>query len=361
MRNDFYLPILKSKDGEFTALSRLTVSHKKWIVPLFEVTPLEWDHAERKKPKTLDEHAESFCKKIVKRWGNGDCFVDTVLLNFRNVDNTPIIGLIFEMLSRENIVPKPVIHLSSTSRLISTVDRICRKYSIQEIAVRITPGDALSPDLETEIDKMLTQLRFSPRQCHLIFDLKESNFSDVNGFSESIVSLLEAFPYLNKWKSFSLVGTSFPPSRSIKEGVSEWDRNEWKFYLEVLKRLAGVSYSREINYGDYSIVSPEYFEFNPKTMSSSANIKYTHDEKWIVVKGKALKDSSTYQQYRKLANDLYGSKYYMGEGYSEGDLHIAKCVREEITPGSPNVWIWVGSNHHFTKVVNDLFSILALS
>jgi hypothetical protein len=357
MRNDFYLPILKSKDGEFTALSKLTKIKRRGIIPLFEITPIEWDHAERLKPLTLEDHINSFCKKFIKKWGSEDCFVDAGLLNWKGKDNTSAISLVFDNLVTQNIIPKPVILLSSSSEFISTFDKICKRYSINEIGLRVTPGNVMSPDFETEMEKILTQIMFAPEQCHLIFDLKEPNYIDVKEFAESILSYLETFPYFERWKSFSLVGTSFPPSRNIKEGLSEWSRNEWKLYLAVINGIAEKSYARIINYGDYSIVSPEYFEFNPKTMSSSANIKYTHDEKWIVSKGKALKNSTAYQQYRKLARDIYYSKYYLGEDYSDGDLHIAKCIREETTQGNPNVWIWVGSNHHFTKVLNDLSAI----
>ena len=70
MESKFYVPILKSKSGEFMALSKLNSRAKKSIAPLFEVTPLEWDHSEQKKPKTLDDHLTSFCKKFITKWGS---------------------------------------------------------------------------------------------------------------------------------------------------------------------------------------------------------------------------------------------------------------------------------------------------
>lgn len=361
MRRDFYVPILKSKDGEFTALSKLRRKEKALIVPLFEITPMEWDHAERKVPRTLDDHLNAFCKKVVKKWGNENCFVDTGLLNWQGQDNTPSIDLIFDKLASNNIVPKPVIHLFPSERFIVAFNETVNKHAIEEIAIRVTPGNVVSPDFESDVNNILDRIQFDPEQCHLVFDLKESDFTKVDEFAESILAIFESFPYFERWKSFSIVGTSFPTSRNIKEGLSEWSRNEWKLYNRVVERLSIESYDREINYGDYSIVSPEYFEFNPRTMSSSATIKYTHNEKWIVAKGKALKDSAAYKQYRKLAKQIRDSEFYLGEDYSEGDLHLAKCVREETSPGSPNVWIWVGNNHHFTKVIRDLTSITLAS
>ena len=82
MENNFYLPILKSKSGEFTALSKLGPTAKKKITPLFEVTPLEWDHSQQAKPKTLDDHLMAFCKKFRSKWASDNCFIDTSLLNY---------------------------------------------------------------------------------------------------------------------------------------------------------------------------------------------------------------------------------------------------------------------------------------
>ena len=116
------------------------------------------------------------------------------------------------------------------------------------------------------------------------------------------------------------------------------------------------SFNRKINFGDYSVVAPGYFEFDPTKMSRSANIRYTHNDIWYVVKGKALKKSIDFQQYIAQATNIINSGFYLGEGFSEGDSHLSKCSNGQTTPGSPTVWNWVGNNHHFTKVVSDLFA-----
>lgn len=360
MKSIFYLPILKSKQGEFAALSKLNLDSKKMIVPLFEVTPLEWDQTERKIPRSLNDHLKSFCKKF-NMWGNNNCFIDVGLLNFNNIDNTNMIEDLYEMLFELNYFPIPVVRIDSTKLFNNALIIVLKKGAFKEIAIRVNPADVTSEDFELKITSILKRLKISVRQAHIIFDLKDSNFSEVENFSDSIVAILEEFPMLKLWKSFTIAGTAFPPSNQIKEGVSEFKRNDWGFYKMLLTKLKATKYYRSINYGDYSIVSPEYFEFNPKIMKSSAVIKYTHNEKWIVAKGNALKNSADYLQYRKLAKDIYKSKYYMGENFSQGDLHLSKCANGEGTPGAPSTWNWVGNNHHFTKVISDLLAIPPVS
>lgn len=361
MNNNFYLPILKSKLGEFSALAHLDADSKTQIVPLFEITPIEWDQTEREVPRTWEEHLDSFCKKFIRKWASSDSFIDTRLLNWRDVDNTERIEYVFDKLASNDFIPSPVINLTSTDKFKNAFLRTIQKYSIKEIGIRVNPNDVTSPEVHENISFLLQSIRFKPNQCHLIFDLVDANFSEVENIADSIVGILESFPFWQEWKSFTVAGTAFPASNLIKEGTSEYARNEWRFYTTLVRKLEEGDHARVINYGDYSIVNPGYFEFNPKLMKASANIRYTHDDKWIVVKGKALKESADYVQYKKLAKAIVTSGYFLGEAFSKGDSHLAKCVRGEEGPGAPSVWNWVGNNHHFAKVLSDLSSMLLAS
>jgi hypothetical protein len=356
MKPGFYLPILKSKLGEFTALSKLDNFTKNHIAPLFEVTPLEWDQVERKKPRTLDEHLKSFCNKLKNKWPSDNCFIDTHLLKWEGTDNTTKIDFIFDKLSECQIAPIPVVRVTSSTQFIRTINSIKNNLPVVEIAFRVTPNDVTSPEFGEHLDTLLKYIHIEPSQVHLIFDLIDSNFSSVEEITESILGILEVFPFWADWKSFTIAGTAFPSSSSIKEGTFKFNRNEWRSYKSLVKRLQKESFSRSVNYGDYSIVNPEYFEFNPKIMKASANIRYTHNDLWVVAKGKALKKAIDYLQYKKLSKEIYNSGLFLGERFSQGDLHLAKCVRDEEGPGAPSTWNWVGHNHHFTKVVSDLFA-----
>lgn len=354
METNFYLPVLKSKLGEFTALSHLKKDQFSKIVPLFEITPLEWDQAERKKPRTLDDHLDSFCKKVIKL-GSSNCFVDTHLLNLNKIDNTFKIEYIFDKLALNRLAPIPVVSPRSSEEFLTAFNSVTQKDFMTEIGIRVNPNDVTDPEFEGNITQLLQKVEFTPKECHLIFDLVDSNFSEVEDIAESIIDILEDFPFLLEWKSFTIVGTAFPSSRSIKEGLVLYPRNDWKFYQLLSNKLATKEYARSINYGDYSVVNPEYFEFNPKIMKSSANIRYTHNDHWIVSKGKALAKSADYLQYKKLATNIYKSEYFLDEFFSKGDTHLVKVVRGQEKPGAPSIWNWVGNNHHFTKVLTDLF------
>jgi hypothetical protein len=358
MENNFYLPILKSKSGEFIALSKLGQRAKKKIVPLFEITPLEWDHTERKKPKTLEDHIQSFCKKFLTKWDSENCFIDTSLLNHNGKDNTHKIEDILQVLHAKGIFPLPMLHMDPSVEFIRALKRTYDIIGIDEVGLRVNMDNVISEHFKEDVTILLSQLEINPSQVHFILDLKDSKFDEAENFAAGLLDLFDGLPFFQFWKSFTLAGTSFPESGKIKEGLWQFERNEWKLYKIISQELSLKDYNRTINYGDYSIVNPEYFEFDPRTMKSSANIRYTHNGKWIVAKGHALKNSEDYRQYKELAKSIYNTPFYLGEGFSAGSLYIAQCIRGEVTNGNPNTWIWVGNNHHFTKVLFDQFSIL---
>jgi hypothetical protein len=354
MRNKFYLPILKSKLGEFTGLSKLNISQKETIVPLFEITPLEWDQTERKIPRTLHDHLDAFCKKMISKWPSSNCFIDSNLLNLNGTDNRKEIEYVFDKLSLKSINPCPIVTITSPYDFLDIILKITKKHSIKELGIRITPKDVTATEFSEQIQVILKYLGFSPSNCHIIFDLADSNFSEITDLSDAIIAILENFPNFEQWKSFTIAGSAFPSSNLIKEGLSEFSRNEWNCYLLLLEKVNNSDFKRQINFGDYSIVHPGYFEFNPKIMKASANIRYTHNDKWYIIKGKALKESVDYEQYFELSKRIYELKSFFGESFSDGDLQIVRCVRKEVKPGSPSVWNWVGNNHHFVKVLHDL-------
>ena len=360
MDSAFYLPVLKTKEGEFTALSNLNAFTRKHICPLFDVTPMEFDNQSGKKPKTLEEHLHNFChKKFLKKWLSSHCFIDAHQLDGQQVNNLSCLEYIYSHLASGMlipIIPAPVIRVKPTVQELAAMQNITRQYQIEEIGLRVKIEDITAASFSTNIQATLSQLSFEAQRTHLILDLADSDFSQIEDFSDAILAILDSFPNFAAWKSFTICGGAFPKTNFLRKGVNQVPRNDWKFYQEVVRKLSGEAYNRPVNYGDYGIVSPGYFEFDPLKMSRSANIRYTLNDLWYVVKGSALKNSTDFKQYTEQAKGIIQSTFFCGENFSKGDLHLKNCGAGHTTSGNPTVWNWVGNNHHFTKVVFDLFS-----
>lgn len=356
MESSFYLPLLKSKAGEFKALENLNAKLKRKIIPLFEVTRMEYDHDEDAKPKTIEDHLQKFCKKVIKSWPNNPMFIDTTMVNAEKAEGTAAIEYVYSILATKDIYPMPVVYANSSIQYIDSIQSIMLLYDVTEIAIRVTIEDITSPNFENQLNAILDTLDLPESKCHVILDLKDADFSQLDDFAEGILAALSDFPFFKTWKTFTLAGGAFPAMSKIKNEIELVPRNDWKLFKAVMQGLKETDYNRSINFGDYSIVSAAYFEFDPKVMSISANIRYTHNDMWFVVKGKALKKRPDWQQYYDQAETIVRSKYYLGENFSFGDGHLRKCSSRLTTTGNPNIWIQMGTNHHFTKVLMDLFS-----
>ncbi len=356
MESSFYLPLLKSKAGEFKALENLNPKLKRKIIPLFEVTRMEYDHDEDAKPKTIEDHLQKFCKKVIKSWPDNPMFIDTHMVNAEKADGHTAIEYVYAILSTKEIYPMPVAYPNSSAEFVESIQSIMLMYDVSEIAIRVAIEDITSPDFESKLNGILDTLELPENKCHIILDLKDADFSQMNDFAEGILEALSDFPHFKNWKTFTLAGGAFPGMGKIKTEIELVPRNDWKLFKAVSVGLKTTAFNRPINFGDYSIVSAGYFEFDPKVMSISANIRYTHNDMWFVIKGKALKKRPDWQQYYGQAETIVKSKYYLGENFSFGDGHLRKCASRKTTTGNPNVWIQMGTNHHFTKVLMDLFA-----
>jgi hypothetical protein len=359
MDSSFYIPVLKSKEGEFTALANLDQFTRKHIYPLFDVTPLEFDNQTGKKPKTLEEHIYNFChKKFLKKWLNADCFIDTFQLNGMQVHEMSCLEYIYLQLNGVLIRmhPAPVVRLKSDDASIECIRKVMTTYKINDLGLRVKIEDITAAGFNNNVATVLEKLNFVASDTHLILDLADSDFSQIEDFSDAIIAILDGFPFLSEWKSFTICSGAFPQTSYLRKGVNQVARNDWKFFKEVKRKLSAETYGRPVNYGDYGIVSPGYFEFDPLRMSRSANIRYTLNDIWFVVKGSALKKSTDFAQYIEQATKITTADFYYGEAFSKGDLHLKNCSLKLIKPGTPTVWNWAGNNHHFTKVVSDLFS-----
>ena len=359
MDSSFYLPILKSKEAEFTALSNLDSFSRKHIRPLFEIGPIDYDHNTGKKPKTLEEHLHNFChRKFIKKWLSERCFIDAHQLEGQQVYGMSCIEYIYQQLNclLIPIHPVPVARPKARPAELAHLRAVMNNFKIEELGLRVNIEDITAAGFASNINHILQQFSVSPAQVHLILDLAIADFVQINDFSDAIVAILDGFPFLDEWGSFSICGGAFPQTGHLKKGVNYVARNDWKFFLEVKRKLAMEAYNRPLNYGDYGVVYPGYVEYDHKKMKPSANIRYTLDDTWFVVKGSSLKGPTGYSQYVDQAKTIVTEEFFYGEAFSKGDMYIKNCSLRYVESGSPMVWLWVGNNHHFTKVVSDLFS-----
>ncbi|MBB6239651.1 hypothetical protein HDC90_004309 [Pedobacter sp. AK013] len=236
----FYLPILKSKSGEFTALSKLDAYTRKRIIPLLEITPMEWDHTFKTKPTTIEEHLIKFSQKITKFWALDECFIDTTLLTGQMIDKTSCLEFIFSRLSSStlfDIKAIPVIEVSTQDDVIIGVKNILTQHKIGQAGLRITLNALTNPKFKGMVDELLGKIMVTAASIHVILDLKNSDFTQTEDYSDAIIASLEDFPYFKEWKTFSICGGAFPSSELIHKNENIIPRYDWKLFQAICKKL----------------------------------------------------------------------------------------------------------------------------
>ncbi len=355
-----YIPCLRWKQGEYQAVWRLPAATKRAFTPLIEVPELGWDFEEKKEKRTIDELLSDFTlKKVYKKWGSCPCFVDFNLIppaeRMKNGDQP--ISFVFNELRAIKCIAVPVTGLLRDREYQREIKSIQSKDK-SGICLRITIEQAAKGTFKTEIDSLLSTLEIKPSDSDFILDLDAPNFVPLDGFRMVVQAIVSKLPYLNNWRTFTLLGTSFPETMgSIKEGVETVPRHEWQLYRKLVSELRKAKL-RLPSFGDYAISHPKVLELDMRKVKPSATIRYTVDDHWYIVKGKNVRDYG-FEQYHELSKKIFASRYYCGSTFSWGDDYIQVCANKSGKTGSLMTWRQVGTNHHIEKVSRDIASFYA--
>lgn len=294
-----------------------------------------------------------------KKWGDSPCFVNLDLIKFTERMATGIhpVCFIFDELRGMKCQAMPVtgllrdIEYQREIKAASTKDK-------KGICLRITIEQAAKGTLKTEIDSLLSTLEIKPSDIDLILDLDAPNFVPLDGFRMVIQAIVSKLPYLNNWRTFTLLGTSFPETMGgIKKGVETVPRHEWQLYKMLVNGLRKARL-RLPSFGDYAINHPKVLELDMRKVKPSATIGYTVDNHWYIVKGKNVRDYG-FEQYHELSKKVFAARYYCGSTFSWGDDYIQECANRHGKTGSLMTWRQVGTNHHIEKVIRDIASFYA--
>ena len=350
-----YVPILKWKQGEYQALSELDENIKKYIVPLFEIPPIGYDHERQVEAKSIDEHIEHMGSRLKKKWGIGSCFIDLYKLKLDKNNQTEYVSKIFDLYNNEGCNVIPVLYLDSSDALIEEIKKIVFKDK-RGLCLRLK-FSILSERQDTindQINSFLDKINLKKPNVDLIVDFEDAPNEPYFNY---IISTLKTLKEINLWRSFIIAGGSFPE----KPDKNYIKRLEWMLYNKCYAEF--VDTYRLPAFGDYNINYREFQNYDMRIVKPAAKLKYTLDEMWYFDKGTAIRgrDSRGYGQFRDMCQKLIETPYYRGETFSSGDKYINDCAKGIAKTGNLSTWVKVSVNQHLTKVVHDLASLYGFS
>ena len=347
-----YVPILKWRQGEYLALERLPDDVKKYVMPLIEVPPLEWDFEEGRYAKNIDEHLEQFISRLINKWRKRKAFVDLHLIDSasRMADGAHPIQYVLTEAHQHKLELIPVTSLNRDIDYQSAI-RSSLSQPSRGICLRLSISDLLNLTKMNNLDAFMHYYSLDIDELDLVLDLEAPNFNPVEQFARLLLNQIRNLPQIKDVRSFTIVGSAFPNSMGqLNLGIQTIERAEWKLFKQYCNQLKAIE--RKPLFGDYAISHPILPQLDMRLIKPAASLRYTIDDGWYVHKGKNVRDNG-FSQYRNICSKLVESRHFLGESYSPGDKYIRECSEGTASTGNLSVWRWVGTNHHITKVVHD--------
>lgn len=348
-----YVPLLRWRQGEYEALFRLGDPQKNATCPLIELLPPDYDFELRKPKKELDEHLKLFGKRLGTKWAGRPAFIDAGRLDptARLPDGRHPLTFIFD---EARIVGAPLIPLTGLGRDAAYQGAVWGTAAIdgRGAALRCSLAEALDPDFDQQVETLLGTLQIHWTALDIIIDLETPAYDPQDQLVAIIVAGLSGATILNACRSVVLMSTSFPDSlATMTHAVQHFPRREWLLYKSVVQALSAGR--RRPIFGDYGIAAINFAQGDMRFMRGSPNIRYTIDDAWIIARARGAPRGSN-QAYPSLCGLVTGSGTYLGSHFSAGSEYIANCQTGVVTRGNATTWKWVATNHHITKVLDDL-------
>jgi hypothetical protein len=368
-----YIPILKGKQGELTALQNTDPKLLKRFTPLIEIPPIPpaWPEGNGKPipAKTIDDHIKAVSKAFAKSLKSlPSLFLDGFYIELEDelADGTSPVDALFEALRSAKISFIPSMGLDRVEDYANSV-KAAVETDGRGCCLRLVESDLEGfAELGGQIDGLLDILSIPRNDVDLLLD-----FGSKVPQKSALPFLIDALPSPNEWRTLTVASSSFPDSMMGQKtnSIGELERAEWLAWLSLRSKKKAVK--RLPAFGDYAINHPVLTEINPKLMQMSPNIRYTDNVNYVVAKGQAqprkkkkpTPEETTAReklapkvQYPKLAAGLKEHPSWKTPTFSWGDAFIDRCSRKECV-GSATDWRAVGTCHHIALVVQQLANL----
>lgn len=352
-----YIPVLKARRGEFTALEALDADVRSRLTPLLEVPPIPWDFENEIPAKSLDDHLGPVSANIGRYWGVDQAFyIDfSWISEEESSDRTHPVSSVMTELRELGAEPIPVVGASSPSGYSAAVKEVVGEDG-RGACLRLDRDDlrrlSLLPSLLADISNAIG---CPANEIDLILDFKDFDAGQASAIEIAAAAALSSIPDPDEWRSLTLVGGAFPLNLSGLASGAQLQRADWDVW-RTLAISRGDEHPRRPAFGDYAVQHPEPDEVDPRLMKMSAAIRYATPAEWLILKKKNVQDHG-WEQFHDLSAELIQRDEYRGADFSDGDQMIEACANRSSGTGNATTWRKIATNHHIATVVDQLASL----
>lgn len=333
-----YLPILKWKQGERIALSKLTSAQWTGLVPLIEILPVD------PKKGALSVTFTPYITKIGEQMAKAIAQEVPVAIDVRYVmptyaKQTQVLSSICKRLAV--LTKRQIIPVISEAMLAQPAGLAELAKAFHTFVLRVRTHMVTADQIQDFVE-IVAGAGIARSRLHLVVD----QFSIVGAVPAICAGAVK--PYLDEalaagCASTTLAGGSFPLNLvGRKQGLHDIERVEWKVWKSL---VAQRSYAKVL-FSDYTVSNPAPApEIDPSMMNPSVAIRYASDGFWRLFKAGGFKKGKQ-DQYKNLCILLKGDPVYSGASFSFGDDCYDKASVGPLGNGNPTSWRRDAASHH---------------
>ncbi|MFG2619475.1 beta family protein [Streptomyces sp. NPDC048507] len=343
-----YVPILKGKAGEFSALRHTTPAVRSCIRPVMELVP----------DPDVRNVLETFCDRAMDAVPPGMVLtVDSGALPAARVLEGAAGGPIdrlSESLGLRGVPMRPVIRLTDPPDVLAEASRAAAAHR-SGVCLRLSvAADAPGPLPERgQIRALLGRLRLGPEEVDLLVDAGPVGSDRARDLLAD--RALGALRALSPWPwrrecvaagAFPVNLTGFPRGRATP--VPRHDVRLWR-------RVARGCDAEPPDFGDFGVTHPRMPARSRGT--PDPNMRYTTPEDWQVYVYPRVRSGN--DDFFALSADLVGSAHWPAAGArtSWGDARLEECAtRQRARAGGGTQWRAWGTSHHLAVASRALMT-----
>lgn len=353
MTDPIYTPMLKSKQGEAKAVIRLDRKIKSKIIPFFDVLALK---SGLENGNDVHTFLEKQAINIAAAWnGRGHCYVDLYDIDpaARGYEGAHPVNIVHEKISFDRIDAIPVIGIERDMAYKLATRRVVAA-GVDAIAVRLGSEDMQLPSTLVErISRLVSEVGASDLPLHVFLDFRSIENVDSDAVQTRFVRALAEVRKMKPLRIVFCASAFISDMGKVKKGALKLVPRRDLLVWELLAK----NYP-DIDYADYGVIHPGYFDFDPKTIKPAAKIRYATDKAWIIVKGSRWVSDTT--QHRNLSKLLSNSEQFR-HGDCWGGENIVSAAQGGHAFKRLEDWVTIDQNTHITHTVRQLARVGAAS
>lgn len=355
---DHYVPILKGKQGEFSALKQLAYTSRSFLTPLIDVPRVPV----KNRSNPLEYHLDKQAGRIKDAWGDhSPIFVDLIDLPLHartSAQRHPVLHL-GESLAALSVDSIPVTGTDRDGAYQAAIRELIRKTG-SPVAIRLLPDELETPSqIEDDLSELLDVIATVPENAHLLMDLRSLMRRDADSCASMCAQAIGSISEIGRYLSLTVAGSSIPQSLAeiVKARSTGTIRRREVDVWAQLQRAKGLV--RRPSFGDYGAVHPDLMDLDPSKITVAADIRYTVANAMLIMRGSSTKHHPQgFGQYHDLAKELVARSEYEGRNFSWGDEEIYRKAHAVPGngPGNKTTWVTIATNHHLEFVIRELSS-----